>query len=40
GAIISWLALGLGFLWLLVDRKNRTWHDRLSGTRLIMLEKK
>ncbi|MEJ1402666.1 MAG: RDD family protein [Candidatus Sedimenticola sp. (ex Thyasira tokunagai)] len=40
GAIISWLALGLGFLWLLVDRENRTWHDRLSGTRLIMLEKK
>ncbi len=35
-AILSWSALGLGFLWVLVDGENRAWHDRLSGTRLVM----
>lgn len=34
-AILSWAALGLGFLWSLVDRDCRTWHDVASGTRLI-----
>jgi uncharacterized RDD family membrane protein YckC len=34
-AIVSWLPLGLGFLWQLWDRGQLTWHDRLSGTRLI-----
>lgn len=34
GACISWLACGVGFLWLLVDRDRLTWHDRLSGTRI------
>ena len=31
-AIISWLVLGFGFLWMLVDREKRTWHDRFSDT--------
>lgn len=39
-AIISWTFLGLGFLWALVDDKKRTWHDILSSTVLIKLEKK
>lgn len=34
-AILSWLPLGLGFLWVLVDRDRLAWHDRLSGTRLV-----
>ncbi len=34
-AIVSWLAFGLGFLWQLWDRDKLTWHDRLSGTRLV-----
>ena len=33
-AILSWLPLGLGFLWQLVDRESLSLHDRLSGTRL------
>jgi len=28
---------GLGLLWMLVDADRRTWHDRLSGTRVIQL---
>jgi len=35
GAILSALPLGLGYLWLLLDRERLTWHDRLSGTRLV-----
>jgi uncharacterized RDD family membrane protein YckC len=38
-AALSWAALGLGFLWSLVDGQGLTWHDRLTGTRLVMLEK-
>lgn len=34
-AAFSWGALGLGFLSALTDREQRTWHDRLSGTRLV-----
>ncbi len=34
-AIVSAAVFGLGFLWQLVDRDKLTWHDRLSGTRLM-----
>jgi uncharacterized RDD family membrane protein YckC len=39
-AIISWLAVGLGFLWQLWDKDSLTWHDRLSATRLMHYPKK
>lgn len=34
---LSWAALGLGYLWLLFDRDRLTWHDRLSGTEIVVL---
>jgi uncharacterized RDD family membrane protein YckC len=34
-AIISWAPCGLGFLWQLWDRDKLTWHDRISGTRIV-----
>ncbi|MGE5625875.1 MAG: RDD family protein [Bacillota bacterium] len=34
-AWLSWAALGLGFWWSLWDAEKQTWHDRLSGTRLV-----
>nr|VFJ60462.1 MAG: Uncharacterized membrane protein YckC, RDD family [Candidatus Kentron sp. FW] len=34
-AILSWSVFGLGFLWALIDRERKTWHDRLSGTVLV-----
>lgn len=34
-ACVSFACLGLGFAWQLVDRERLTWHDRLSGTRLM-----
>lgn len=39
GAYLSALALGLGYLWILFDPEKRSWHDRLSSTRLVILSK-
>jgi uncharacterized RDD family membrane protein YckC len=39
-AWVSAAALGLGFVWALFDREGLTWHDRLSGTRLVMTVKR
>ncbi len=39
-AILSLAALGLGFLWVFIDRDKLTWHDRLSKTRLVIIKKK
>jgi uncharacterized RDD family membrane protein YckC len=36
-ALLSAAAMGIGFAWALVDSRNRTWHDILSGTHLIRL---
>ncbi len=35
-AAISWLFLGLGFFWALINKKKLTWHDILSGTMLVL----
>lgn len=31
---LSWLFLGAGFLWALIDREHLAFHDKYSGTRL------
>jgi uncharacterized RDD family membrane protein YckC len=36
---LSWLALGLGYIWILIDPDNRSWHDRLSSTCLVLVQK-
>jgi len=33
--ILSILPLGLGFLWIGIDRKKQGWHDKLAGTVVI-----
>jgi len=38
-AMLSWAAVGLGFLWSLWDKDKLTWHDRLSGTRIVYYPK-
>lgn len=38
-ALVSWVPAGLGFLWQLWDKDNLTWHDRISGTRLVYYPK-
>ncbi len=36
-ALLSWAVFGLGWLALLIDPEKRTWHDRLTRTRVIVL---
>jgi len=38
-ATVAWLPAGLGYLWSLFDREGRTWHDRWTGTRIVVLPK-
>jgi uncharacterized RDD family membrane protein YckC len=40
GALISLLPAGAGYLWCLVDRKGRYWHDYWSKTELELLPKR
>lgn len=37
-ALLSWAAVGFGFLWVWVDPQGLAWHDRLSDTRLFRVE--
>lgn len=39
GAVLSATCFGLGYLWIVFDPHRRSWHDRLSSTRLIVLPK-
>ena len=38
-ALVSVSMLGLGFIWMLFDPHRLTWHDRASGTRVVLLKK-
>lgn len=37
-AMLSWLLLGAGWLWILFDREQRALHDVLSRTRMVRVE--
>ncbi len=38
-AIMSWLALGMGYWWMLWDKQRRTWHDIYSESQVVQLPK-
>lgn len=38
-ALLSWAVMGVGFLWCLIDAKQRCWHDILSSSSLMQLKK-
>ena len=40
GACVSLVALGLGYWWIWIDRDRLAWHDRWSGTRVVVLPKR
>ena len=33
--ILSMVIFGLGYLWIVFDRRNQSWHDKLAGTVVI-----
>ncbi|CAK0779276.1 RDD domain-containing protein [Gammaproteobacteria bacterium] len=39
-ALVSSACFGLGFLWILVEKDRRAWHDLWSGTEMVLIEKK
>jgi uncharacterized RDD family membrane protein YckC len=39
-AAVALAPLGLGLLWMLIDRDGLAWHDRWSRTRLVMVAKR
>lgn len=39
GASISLACLGGGYWWIWVDKDHRSWHDRLSASRVILINK-
>jgi uncharacterized RDD family membrane protein YckC len=36
-AVLSLLAAGLGWIWIVLDPAKRAWHDRLSRTRVVVV---
>jgi uncharacterized RDD family membrane protein YckC len=40
GACVSFAALGLGYFWIWIGRDRLAWHDRWSGTRVVVLPKR
>jgi uncharacterized RDD family membrane protein YckC len=39
-ALLGWVLVGVGVLWVVVDRQGRALHDRLSSTRVVVMPKK
>ena len=37
--VVSAATLGAGLLWMWIDRDRLTWHDRVAGTRVVVLPK-
>ena len=35
-AIVSFMPLGIGFFWIVVNRDRATWYDRGSGTKMVL----
>jgi uncharacterized RDD family membrane protein YckC len=35
-ALLSWGCMGLGFMWIIIDKKGYAWHDYLSKTALFL----
>ncbi|MBD8681113.1 RDD family protein [Pseudomonas sp. CFBP 13719] len=38
-AMVSWLCLGLGWWWMLIERRQRTWHDLGSRSQVVRIGK-
>lgn len=36
-AMLSWLCLGIGWWWMLFDRRQRTWHDLGSRSQVVRM---
>lgn len=39
GYMISGMFLSVGFLWILIDKERRSWHDQIADTYVVVVEK-
>ena len=39
-AIISFVPAGAGYIWILIDKDNKAWHDRFSESIVVRIPKK
>lgn len=39
GLYLAALPLGLGLLWMAIDKKKQGWHDKLAGTAVVRISK-
>lgn len=37
GKFVSGIVLNLGYLWVLIDPQEQAWHDKIAGTRVVMV---
>lgn len=37
-SILSSMVMNIGYLWVLIDRKRQTWHDKLANTYVVKLD--
>ena len=35
GTIISALVIGIGYLWIMIDKENQGWHDKIADTYVV-----
>jgi len=35
GMVVSTMILLLGYIWILIDKKNQGWHDKIAGTYVV-----
>ena len=40
GCLLSGFAVGIGFLWIAIDRDREAWHDKIAGTAVVVVPKK
>ena len=39
GCFLSLAVAGLGFIWIVFDRDNQAWHDKIAGTVVVRVPK-
>ena len=39
GYMVSGLLVWLGFIWIIIDKERQGWHDKISGSRVIVRNK-
>ena len=36
GMLISGMVIGIGYLWILIDKDKQGWHDKIAGTYVVL----